>query len=127
MGHSTEILWRGIKEVMLTQIRSLLEPISLAPSLLCHHGAVPRGYLRALHPQTRGCTNYACMFGGHFRAWLVSHTESRSREKKSLKIHFWYSWYSSIALLFFFFFPLPFSLILKLSWPSFCSCWKTLS
>lgn len=58
-------------------------------TVLSHMGVTPRGRLRALHPQTWGCANYACMFGGHFRAWLMSHTESRSRgEKKKFKDSF---------------------------------------
>lgn len=114
---------------LLSQAMPFLVGGEYNQTLLSHRGVTPQGGLRALHPQTWGCANYACMFGGHFRGWLMSHTESRSwgekKKEKSLKMHFWYSWYHSTVLLFIP--PLPSSFILKLSWSSFGSCRKILS
>lgn len=71
---------------LLSQAMPFLVGGEYNQTLLSHRGVTPQGGLRALHPQTRGCANYACMFGGHFRAWLMSHTESRSwGEKKKRK------------------------------------------
>lgn len=78
--------WCSESPCLLSQAMPFLVGGEYNQTVLSHRGVTPQGGLRALHPQTWGCANYACMFGGHFRAWLMSHTESRSwGEKKKRK------------------------------------------
>lgn len=80
--------WCSESPCLLSQAMPFLVGGEYNQTVLSHRGLTPQGGLRALHPQTWGCANYACMFGGHFRAWLMSHTESRSWEEKKKRKKF---------------------------------------